>query len=131
MSLEGSILKMVREFIVGTEDNKEFDNELIPHINSSLSKLNQNGVGRFIVVSGEDSMWDDFKNPEQVKGNEYFQLVPMYVVLNTQLLFDPPPPSNVEYHSNNSKELLWRLKIAYEEDEIRQNGNKRERNNYG
>lgn len=115
--IEDSILETVRGFIVG-EDNKEFDKELIPHINSNIAKLTQAGIGnKNVIVINEDVKWIDLQDPSQTKGNEYFYMVPMFVILSTQILFDPPPPSNVEYHSSSTKELLWRLKIAYEEDE--------------
>lgn len=115
MSEKDSILVGVRENIVGTPDNEEFDRELITHINSALTKLNQNGVGKFIFVDGVEQTWTEFKDSEQIEGNKFFQMIPLYVTLSTKLLFDPPPPSNVEYHSNSVTELLWRLKIAYEE----------------
>lgn len=112
--IEDSILETVRDFIVG-KDNKEFDKELIPHINSNISKLTQAGIGnKNIIVVNEDTKWIDLQDEKQTEGNEYFYMVPLFVILSTQILFDPPPPSNVEYHSNNTKELLWRLKIAYE-----------------
>src|SRR5699024_1163327 len=115
--IEDSILETVRDFIVG-KGNKEFDNELIPHVNSNIAKLTQAGVGnKNVIVLNEDVKWIDLKDEKQTKGNEYFYMVPLFVILSTQILFDPPPPSNVEYHSNSAKELLWRLKIAYEEVE--------------
>ena len=115
--LEDSILETVRDFIVG-KGNKEFDNELIPHVNSNIAKLTQAGIGnKNVLVLNEDVKWIDLKDEKQTKGNEYFYMVPLFVILSTQILFDPPPPSNVEYHSNSAKELLWRLKIAYEEVE--------------
>lgn len=114
MSEDESILKSVRSTVVGTPDNADFDRELLNHINSSIAKLNQNGIGNFIIVKGEDETWGDLKDPLQLEGNKYFKMVPLYISLSTQLLFDPPPPSNVQYHSDSSKELLWRLKIAYE-----------------
>lgn len=115
MSGEESILVGVRTSVVGIEDNKEFDKELIPHINSAISELNQNGVGNFLIVTNETQKWSDLKDESQVEGNNYFQMVPLFITLSTKLLFDPPPPSNVEYHSNSANKLLWRLKIAYEE----------------
>lgn len=115
--LEDSILETVRDFIVG-KGNKEFDNELIPHVNSNIAKLTQAGIGnKNVIVLNEGVKWIDLKDEKQTKGNEYFYMVPLFVILSTQILFDPPPPSNVEYHSNSAKELLWRLKIAYEEVE--------------
>ena len=59
--------------------------------------------------------WLDFKNPEQENGNKYFALVPQYVFLRTKLIFDPPPPSNVQFYNEMIKEILWRLKRAYGE----------------
>lgn len=114
-----SILKDIRQAVGLTMDNKEFDNDLIPHINSSISELNQNGVGRFLVVNSEDQTWSDLIDPEQTEGNNFFPMVPLYIGLNTKLLFDPPPPSNVEYHSSSANKLLWRLKIAYEQQGVR------------
>lgn len=110
-----SILMGIRERVVGTPYNDEFDVELTAHINSALAELNQNGIGKFIFVDGEEQTWTEFKDETQIKGNKYFQMVPLFVSLSTKMLFDPPPPSSVEYHSNSIVKLLWRLKIAYEE----------------
>lgn len=114
LDLTKSILKDTRQSVglILTDDN--FDTELLQHINSAIGKLNQNGVGRFLVVTDELSTWSDLQDLSQVEGNKYFQLVPLFITLSTKLLFDPPPPSSVEYHANNARELLWRLKIAYE-----------------
>lgn len=117
MNEDNSILKDVRKSVVGTEDNKEFDDDLLPHINSSIAKLNQNGIGNFISVQDETTKWKDLKNTDQEAGNKYFQSVPHYLIVSTKLLFDPPPPSVVEFHANSAKEMLWRLKIAYEDSE--------------
>lgn len=116
MNYEDSILKDIRSYVVGDLENGEFDNELVMHINSSISTLNQNGIGKFVIVKGEEEKWEDLMDITQVLENDSFQMVPLYIALSTQLLFDPPPPSNVEYHSNNARELLWRLKIAFEKD---------------
>lgn len=115
MSWDDSILVRVRTSVVGVEDNTEFDAELIPHINNAISKLNQNGVGNFLMVENDKQTWGDLKDETQIKGNDYFPMIPMFVILSTKMLFDPPPPSSVEYHSNSINETLWRLKIAYEE----------------
>ncbi len=84
------------------------------HINASIVKLNQNGVGNLLIVTNEESTWNDLIDPTQVKGNKSFPAVPLYIQLNTKLLFDPPPPSTVQYYSGNAEEILWRLRTAYE-----------------
>ena len=115
MSWDESILARVRTSVIGIEDNTEFDDELLPFINTAISTLNQNGVGNFLVVEDDKRTWKELMDVTQTEGNKYFQMVPLFVILSTKILFDPPPPSSVEYHSNSIKEILWRLKIAYEE----------------
>lgn len=115
MNLTTSILEDIRESVGLARDANDFDTELIMHINSAIGKLNQNGIGNFLVVENDSSTWGDLQNPNQTTGNEYFQMVPQFIKLDTKLLFDPPPPSNVQYHSSSIDQLLWRLKLAYEE----------------
>lgn len=83
----------------------------------SIVKLNQNGVGKNIVVV-QDETWDDFKDPTQTVGNEAFSMVPSFVMLDVKMLFDPPPPSSLEYQSSCRDEILWRLRNQYESEVI-------------
>lgn len=115
MDLTKSILKDIREAVGLSSDSTEFDTELLMHINSSIGKLNQNGVGAFLVVQNEESKWSDLQDPSQVEGNKFFQLIPLFMTLSTKLLFDPPPPSSVQYYADNVNQHLWRLKLAYEQ----------------
>jgi hypothetical protein len=110
-----SILQEVRTAVGLSADTTDFDTDLLMHINSSIGILNQNGVGNFLVVDNDESTWGDLQNPEQVEGNKYFTMIPLFITLSTKLLFDPPPPSSVEVHQRQIDQLLWRLKIAYEE----------------
>ena len=114
MEVTNSILKDVREAVGLDSTNAEFDTELLMHINTAIGKLNQNGVGKFLVVQNETSVWGDLQDPLQTSGNKYFQMVPLYVALSTKLIFDPPPPSSVEFQTESVSEMLWRLKVAYE-----------------
>lgn len=113
MDLNNTILSDVREAVGLSTEPTLFDNEILMHINSAVVKLSQNGVGSPIVVD-EESTWLELQNPDQVEGNQYFQMVPLFIMLSTKILFDPPPPSSVEYHATQIDQLLWRLKIAYE-----------------
>jgi hypothetical protein len=115
LDVNQSILQDIRESVGLDRTSNDFDTELLMHINGSIGKLNQNGVGKFIIVKDDTTVWGDLMNPEQTSGNQYFQMVPLFITLSTKLLFDPPPPSSVEYHASNAEQLLWRLKIAYEE----------------
>lgn len=111
---DNSILTDIRESVGLASTNSDFDKELIPHINASIGKLNQNGIGKYLIVTGVEQKWSDLKDPDQTDGNNYFSSVPLFIALSTKIIFDPPPPSSVSYHAANASELLWRLKIAYE-----------------
>lgn len=114
MILENSILEDVREAVGLSRTTPDFDTDLLMHVNAAIGKLNQNGVGKDLVVEDNSATWSDLKNPEQEQYNQYFKMVPLFIMLSAKLLFDPPPPSSVQYHQSNIEELLWRLRIAYE-----------------
>lgn len=115
MKLENSILEDVRKAVGLSRDTVDFDTDLVMHINSAIGELRQNGVTLSTTVTDTSTTWGDLQNPLRTDANEYFHMVPLFVTLSTKLIFDPPPPSTVEYYSNNISKILWRLKIAYEE----------------
>jgi hypothetical protein len=114
MVLSDNILTDIREAIGLSSEPSPFDKEILMHINSAIGKLNQNGVGNVIMVT-QSTTWQDLQDPVQVNGNEYFHMIPLFITLSTKMIFDPPPPSTVEYYASNVDQILWRLKIAYEE----------------
>lgn len=114
MNIDNSILEDVRESVGLGRDTKDFDLELMMHINVALAKLNQNGVGNLIIVEDKTATWHDFKDPLALEGNKMFHMIPAYVKLSVKIIFDPPPPSAVEYYSTSINDILWRLKLAYE-----------------
>lgn len=113
MYLTASILEDIRESVGLDRTCNDFDTELIMNINALIGELNQNGVGKPLVIQNDTSTWNDLQDVTQT-GNYYFPLVPLFIKLKTKMLFDPPPPSAVQYHSNTADQLLWRLKTAYE-----------------
>jgi hypothetical protein len=115
LELTNSILKDIRVAVGLTADTIDFDGELIPHINSAISELNQVGIGKPLVVVDDKQLWGDLQDPLQTSGNLSFQMVPQFIGLSTKILFDPPPPSSVQFYASNIERLLWRLKFAYEE----------------
>lgn len=114
MNLNNSILEDIRVAVGLTKDTLDFDTELIMHINNAIGQLNQNGVGSTVVVQNASQTWNDLQDPLQIEGNKFFHMIPMFITLSTKLIFDPPPPSTVEYYSKSIAESLWRLKVAYE-----------------
>lgn len=114
MEPTNSILEDIRIAVGLTKDTIDFDTDLLMHINSAISQLNQVGVGNFIIITDTTKTWEDLQNPLQTEGNQFFTMVPLFIMLNTKIIFDPPPPSTVEHYAKKIDELLWRLKIHYD-----------------
>ena len=112
-----NILQTTRSALGLADNTTDFNSEILMHINSALSILNQNGIGVKGLQVNDGSTWGDFKDPLQIRGNWMFNTVPTFVFLKTKILFDPPPPSSVAFHKAEVDELLWRLRLEYEEDD--------------
>lgn len=107
-----SILTSVK-VMVGIDANcTDFDNQLIPHINTVFMILNQLGVGPSECFKIEDdiAVWNDF-----IKDSSNIESVKSYVGLKVKLLFDPPISSAVEKANNKMlDEIEWRLNFETE-----------------
>lgn len=108
-----SILTSIKKLLGIAEDYKEFDTDIIIHINTAFSKLNQLGVGpeEGFSIKDKTSVWAEFladaKNLESVK---------TYVYLVVRLVFDPPQSSAVMTSMENTvNQLEWRLNVAAEQ----------------
>lgn len=107
-----SILTTVKGMVGLSEENIDFDFEIIPHINSVLMSLNQMGIGPStgFVISDKTKKWSDYlgttTNLEAVKS---------YIGMKVRLIFDPPSSSFVlESIKNQIAEFEWRLTIQAE-----------------
>lgn len=114
-----SILKTIRKMVLGlpinSEDSEEeiaFDTDLIIHINTAFSVLNQLGVGPKggFFITGVDSKWSDF-----IGESKAIEMVKTYVYLKTKLAFDPPQNGTaVELMKEQCREYEWRAMEACE-----------------
>lgn len=105
--MEESILKSTKK-ILGLADNyTAFDLDVITHINSAFSILDQLGVGPeggFIIEDYRDE-WGDFEVPQN-----QLNLIKTYIFLRVRMLFDPPTTSFlIEATNNQLKEYEWRI----------------------
>jgi hypothetical protein len=111
--LNDSILTSVKKAIGGIiEDDTAFDPELVMHINSSLSKLTQLGVGPVSGFQIQDSTatWTDFMGSDP-----RLNLVKTYVALDVRMTFDPPTVGAVaEAYKSQIAELSWRINVQAE-----------------
>lgn len=108
-----SILNDVKQMCgLNTEyDDPHFDPQLIIHINTTLSILNQLGVGKYgFFIEDDGAEWEDFINSEQADLN--LQDIKTYVGLKVRMMFDPPSSSaHIQSLDNIIKELEWRMNI--------------------
>ena len=107
-----SILRMVRKFVIGSEEDDHFDVELITHSNSIFMTLSQMGIGppEGFVITDDLATWTDF-----IPEGQNLELVKTYLPNKVKLLFDPPSGSaHMEALNNSIKECEWRLYTAAE-----------------
>lgn len=112
-----SILDSTKLSLGIASDDTSFDSEILMHINSSLTILNQLGIGTSVVVNDGGLTWSDFKDPNQTHGNLVFNLVPQFVFTRVKMIFDPPAASALKTLDSVQEELLWRLGIEYDADQ--------------
>jgi hypothetical protein len=103
-----SILDEVKQALGVSPDVDAFNADVLMHINSVFSTLNQLGIGppEGFAIQDSSTTWADFLGDEL-----RLNMVKTYIYLRVRLLFDPPGGS---YHLVNSlneqlKELEWRI----------------------
>lgn len=114
LSMDESILVSIKKLLGITEDDPNFDTDIIMHINTSLSVLHQLGIGpkNGFSISDSSSVWSEFISEDR------FNSVKTYIFMTVKLIFDPPSQgSALETMKEYKKELEWRLKVAGETNE--------------
>jgi len=110
-----SILDSTKKTLNVPADYDNFDPDIIMHINSVFSTLNQLGVGpqEGFMITDDTAVWNTF-----LGGDPRLNNVKTYIYLRVRLLFDPPGTSFVlEAIKEQIKELEWRIN-AQREDEL-------------
>lgn len=105
--MSDSILLSVKKTLGLEEDYTAFDQDVMMHINSVFSTLNQLGVGPVdgFMIDDATSNWADF-----LGGDLNLNNVKTYIYLRVRLLFDPPTMAYlVTSLAEQVKELEWRL----------------------
>lgn len=101
-----SILTSIKKLLGIPEEYEAFDQDLIIHINTMLTRLYQVGVGvpNFSIID-KSATWDQFLIDESK-----FQQAKTYVYLRVRLLFDPPQSGAAnEAFKETLRELEWLL----------------------
>lgn len=110
-----SILDSVKKSLNLAANYTAFDEDIIMHINSVFSTLNQLGIGPDVgfMIEDKEAVWSAF-----LGSDPRLNAVKTYVFLRVKLLFDPP---NTGFHTTaiekQIKELEWRLNVQREDTE--------------
>jgi hypothetical protein len=111
--MSDSILTSTKKILGIAEDYTAFDMDVMTHINSAFSTLNQLGIGpaNGFFIEDATATWSDFLLDDPRLNN-----VRTYIYLKVRIVFDPPGTS---FHLNaiqeQLKELEWRLNVYREE----------------
>lgn len=111
--MEQSILTSVKKNLGIDAAYTAFDLDILTHINSAFSTLNQLGIGPEdgLTIESATTTWAAF-----VGSDAKLNSVRTYVYLKVRLLFDPPTTSYlIEAFERQIRELEWRLN-SYRED---------------
>lgn len=110
-----SILDSTKKALGIADDYTAFDVDILMHINSVFSTLNQLGIGPEDGFAIEDNTatWTTYLAGELKKNS-----VKTYMYLRVRMLFDPPTTSfTQEAMKEQILEHEWRLNVVREGDE--------------
>lgn len=108
----GSILISIKKMLGITEEQNQFDTDIIIHINTALMVLTQLGVGpsNGFAIIDDSAVWTDF-----VSDIERIEAIKTYVYLKVRLIFDPPQSAAaIESCTKMISELEWRINVVAE-----------------
>lgn len=111
--MENSILTSTKKILGISENDSGFDQDILVHINSVFSTLNQLGIGPVEGFMIEDTTptWDAF-----LDGDPRLNSARSYMYLAVRMLFDPPQTSYLIDAMNKQKlEFEVRLNTYREE----------------
>lgn len=113
--MDDSILNSVKKILGIAADYDAFDTDIIVHINSVFSTLNQLGLGpaEGFMIEDDSAVWEDF-----LLGDTRLNHVKTYMYLRVRVLFDPPTTGfTLTAMQEQIKELEWRLSVFREVQE--------------
>lgn len=104
--MTNSILTSVKKLLGITEDYEHFDTDIIIHINTVFSILNQMGIGpeEPFRITDKNDLWDDFLDDK-----ENLEMIKTYMYMRVRMMFDPPSGAAKEAMENVIKETETRM----------------------
>ncbi len=108
---EDSIFLTIKHMLGGLDPtyDSDFDLDMITHINSSLSKLTQVGVGpaEGFEITDETTTWADY-----IGNDKRLNMIKTFIYNDVKYAFDPPRTSFAfDAIEKQRDELLWRINV--------------------
>lgn len=113
--MEQSILKSVKKILGLDAADNSFDLDILTHINSAFSDLNDLGIGLDdgFQIEDDEALWVDF-----IGADPRLNRVKTYVCLKVRIAFDPPQTSYlIGALEKQIEQLEWRLNVGREATE--------------
>jgi hypothetical protein len=111
--MEESILTSTKKILGISPLDDSFDLDIITHINSAISTLEQVGLEVIEYITDDSSVWADVFG-----SNPQLSLIKTCVYLQVRVLFDPPATSYLLSAAQEQiREHVWRLNVGREETE--------------
>ena len=112
--MSDSILNTTKKLVGISENYEAFDIDIMTHINTVFTTLQQLGIGPVEGFMIEDATinWDAFLGDDPRLNS-----VKTYMVLRVRMLFDPP--TSFHLHASIKEEIAeleWRLSVHREEE---------------
>lgn len=111
-----SILTSVKEALGISETNRDFDKQIIMHINSVFTTLTQLGVGpsKGFYIENDTAEWSDF-----ISDMTNLQAIKTYVYMKVRLFFDPASlgSATLAAYERSIQEFEWRINLVAESEE--------------
>jgi hypothetical protein len=111
--MEASILTSTKKILGVGEEYEVFDLDILTHINSAFSVLQQLAIGPVegFMIEDKTVTWDELELPVN-----QLTMVRTYIYLKTRSLFDPPTTSYlIEAVNKQIEEHEWRLRELREQ----------------
>ena len=109
-----TVFSDVKDALGINPEDEAFDTRIKMHLETELAVLGQLGVFEDGNNFDPDGIsWADLDNRSRDPGTQHFNMVKNYILLRSQLVFDPPNGSVLTYQESITKELAWRIREAY------------------
>jgi hypothetical protein len=117
--MEESVLLSTKKILGISPDDDAFDLDVITHINSAISILEQVGIPNEGYIQDDEPTWGDvFAGIVDDPNRNQLQLIRTIVYLQVRLLFDPPATSFlIAATQEQIREHIWRLNVRREDIE--------------